>query len=117
MFKHLYSRFTDDQVKNDPKLDCISLFKIKHDLKETSFSPYKLSFNKAVLYEKQRLDKFNKDAYRQYMLPDQKTLIKIDIGETETEIVNELVMLYRNSTLLGLDIKDVYSGDNDGRGT
>lgn len=52
MFKLLYSRFTEDQVKVAPKLDCVSLFRIKHDLKETKFSPYKLAFNKAVLYEK-----------------------------------------------------------------
>lgn len=43
------------------------------------------------------------------MLPDQKTIIKIDIGETEHEICNELVMLYRNSALLGLDIDEIYS--------
>ena len=48
------------------------------------------------------------------MLPDQKTIIKIDIGETETQISNELIMLYRNSSLLGLDINDIYSGGNEG---
>lgn len=42
MFKHLYSRFTLDHDKVAPKLDCISLYKIKNDLKETVFSPYSL---------------------------------------------------------------------------
>ena len=46
------------------------------------------------------------------MLPDQKTIIKIDIGETETEICNELVTLYRNSALLNLDIDEIYSDDS-----
>jgi hypothetical protein len=42
------------------------------------------------------------------MLPDGKTLINIDIGETEKEVIDELVMLYRNSSLLQLDINDIF---------
>ena len=42
------------------------------------------------------------------MLPDGKTIINIDIGETEKEVIDELVMLYRNSSLLQLDINDIF---------
>ena len=34
------------------------------------------------------------------MLPDNKTFVTIDIGVTEKEIMNDLVNVYRDSSLL-----------------
>ena len=59
------------------------LFKLKHDLKETFFSPYKIPFYYEVLKERQRLEPDNINAYRHYMLPDGKTFLNINAGETD----------------------------------
>jgi len=52
-----------------------------------------------VLLEKQKLDPSNKHAYRQYLLPDNNTLITINIGHSEKSYMNELIELYNNSDL------------------
>jgi len=45
---------------NYPKMDILSLYKIKTDLKETIFSPYKVPFNYEVLQAKNDLEPENK---------------------------------------------------------
>ena len=45
---------------NYPKFDILSLYKIKTDLKETIFSPYKVPFNYEVLQMKNDLEPENK---------------------------------------------------------
>ena len=63
-------------------------------------SPYSIPFNYEILKVKQTIDPDNNDAYRQYMLPDGKTIVQIDIGETEKVIMNDLVNVYLDSKLL-----------------
>uniref|UniRef100_A0A7S3CRA7 Uncharacterized protein n=1 Tax=Strombidium rassoulzadegani TaxID=1082188 RepID=A0A7S3CRA7_9SPIT len=95
-------------------MDHLALFKVKADIKETGLSPYQIPFNYEILQEKQRMDPSNKDSFRQYLLPDGKTLATIDIGITEKEIMNELIGLYRNSNKLG-EIKLRMQQHNDER--
>jgi hypothetical protein len=52
MYKILYDRFGSG---NYPGIDAFKRFKLKTDLKETVFAPYKLKFNRAVLEEKMKL--------------------------------------------------------------
>ena len=48
-----------------PRMDMLSLFKIKTDLKETIFSPYKIPFNYEVLQVKNEIEPNNKNnAYK-----------------------------------------------------
>ena len=54
---------------------CLWAYKIKMDLKETGFSPYRIPFNYEVLQEKMKIDPSNHQAYREYLLPDGKTVI------------------------------------------
>ena len=87
----------------------ISLYKIKQDLKETSLSPYQIPFNFEVLNEKLALDPSNKNAYRQYVLPDSKTLVQIDVGKTEKEVIRELINLYQDSSLFNMEPSKYFS--------
>ena len=95
-----------------PPCDPISLFKIKQDLKETSLSPYQIPFNFEILNEKLTIEPSNKFAYRQYVLPDHKTLMTIDVGKTEKEVVKELINLYSDSSLYYLETNK-YFGNMD----
>ena len=52
MYKLLYERFGSGQF---PGIDPFKRFKLKTDLKETIFAPYKLTFNHAVLEEKMKI--------------------------------------------------------------
>lgn len=107
MYKLLYHKFNLNAIHGinakPPRLDMLSLYKIKQDLKETSLSPYQIPFNFEVLNEKLQLDPHNKNAYRQYVLPDKKTLVNIDIGRTEKEIIKELIHLYHDSSLFNFE--------------
>jgi actin-related protein len=107
MYKLLYHKFNLNAIHGvaarPPRLDMVSLYKIKQDLKETSLSPYQIPFNFEVLNEKLQLDPHNKNAYRQYVLPDKKTLVNIDIGRTEKEIIKELIYLYHDSSLFNFE--------------
>ena len=51
LFRSLYEMYTPPSNANTsyPNMDILSLFKIKMDLKETIFSPYKVPFNYEVL--------------------------------------------------------------------
>jgi hypothetical protein len=42
------------------EMNYLNVFKLKQDLKETGFSPYKIPFNYEMLAERQRLDPTNK---------------------------------------------------------
>ena len=76
--------------------------KVKIDLKETGLNPYQIPFNYEILLEKQKLDPKNKHAYKQYLLPDGKTLLNMEIGVTEKHVMNDLISLYSNSSLLNV---------------
>lgn len=112
MYKILYHKYNLDVIHNVtqrlPSMDMMSLFKIKQDLKETSMSPYQIPFNFEVLNEKYAIDPTNRNAYRQYILPDKKTLVNIDIGMTEKEVIKELINLYNDSSLLNSDINKYF---------
>ena len=79
---------------------------MKTDLKETIFAPYKLKFNRAVLeekikiYENQSMPDEARTVYKKYLLPDGVTNIEIETGETEKEIIDQLMLLYQNSGLV-----------------
>ena len=81
LFRSLFEMYTPPSNVNNsyPNMDILSLFKIKMDLKETIFSPYKVPFNYEVLQEKNELEPENKgNSYKQYILPDGKTLVNTD---------------------------------------
>ena len=94
-------------------MNYLNSYKIKVDVKETGFSPYKIPFNYEVLSERQRLDPGNKNAYRQYLLPDGKTMICINPGDTDIEFTNELIEMYCNSSTVNWNIKENYHAGND----
>ena len=112
MFKILYDKFGTEE--HYPKIDQFNMFKLKTDLKETSFAPYKLAFNYQVLLEKQAIytsmgrKEDARDAYTQYLLPDGETTITIEAGETEAVIIDQMMGLYSNSNLL----KKKWKGSN-----
>ena len=58
--KILYQKFSLDLEPNMSEMNYLNIFKLKQDLKETSFSPYKIPFNYEMLAERQRLDPGNK---------------------------------------------------------
>jgi hypothetical protein len=95
------------------EMNYLNTYKLKCDIKETSFSPYKIPFNYEMLAERQRLDPGNKNAYRQYLLPDQKTMISINVGDTDIEFTNELVEMYGNSSTVNWNLKDNYHAGNE----
>ena len=82
------------------------MYKLKNDLKETAFGPYKIPFNYQVLLEKQEIlksmgkEEAALNEYTQYLLPDGETTIRIETGETEAEVINQMMELYSNSSLL-----------------
>ena len=47
------------------------------------------------------------------MLPDGKTLMNINVGETDTEIIDQLVGMYQNSNKIYWNVKDNYHWGND----
>ena len=51
MFKLFYDNFGAED--DYPEISEFEMFKLKTDLKETSFAPYKIPFNYQVLIEKQ----------------------------------------------------------------
>lgn len=113
LMKLLYQKFSLDLEPKALQMDTLSLFKIKNDLKETFFSPYKIPFNYEMLAERQKLDPSNKNAYRQYLLPDQKTMVCINVGDTDIEITNDLVGLYYNSSQINWNVCNNYHGGNE----
>ena len=52
MYKILYDRFGSGNYQG---IDSFRRYKLKTDLKETVFAPYKLKFNRAVLEEKMKI--------------------------------------------------------------
>ena len=54
-----YSLQTGSTSTPYPSMDIISLYKIKSDLKETIFSPYKVPFNYEVLQAKNDIEPDN----------------------------------------------------------
>ena len=118
MYRLLFDKFSTHHSRSSlPSFDSFSLYKIKTDLKETGFSPYSRKFNQDVLREKKNLldpkkehfnelaQKFGAEAlmkqhslaFKQYLLPDGKTTITIDIGDTDKEVTDQLIKLYFNS--------------------
>lgn len=113
LYKLLYSRYSLDLEPDFNTMGTFKLFKLKYDLKETYFSPYKIPFYFEVLKERQRLVPENKNAYRHYMLPDGKTLMNINIGETDQDITDQLISMYQNSNMVYWNVKEDYHGGND----
>jgi hypothetical protein len=60
MYKLIYQKFSLDMKPDFSQMSSLKLFKLKHDLKETNFSPYKIPFYFEVLKERQRLAPDNK---------------------------------------------------------
>ena len=69
-------------------------YKIKMDIKETGCSPYTIPFNKEVLDARKAHEKDNETPYADYMLPDGKTIMTIEQGNTEAKIYDYLEYLY-----------------------
>ena len=53
-------------AKNLPKLDLLQMYKMKTDLKETRFSPYKIPFNYEMLQEMKNFNNKDPDSYKRY---------------------------------------------------
>ena len=47
------------------------------------------------------------------MLPDGKTLMNINVGETDSEIIDQLVQMYQNSNLTYWNVNTLYHFGND----
>lgn len=86
----------------DKHFNFFTNYKIKNDIKETGVNPYSIPFNYEVLIEKQKRGaaKDVQAAYKEYLLPDGKTVMNIVPGMTENRIYQALEFLYYDSTLL-----------------
>lgn len=67
------------QQQRDIDIDIVHKYKLKCDLKETSFSPYKIPFNYEMLKQVNKIDINNTNAYKEYVLPE-GTMIKLNNG-------------------------------------
>ena len=47
------------------------------------------------------------------MLPDGKTLMNINLGETDSEIIDQLVEMYQNSNMTYWNVVEHYHAGND----
>jgi hypothetical protein len=52
MYKLIYSKYSLDLEPNFNSMNVLKLYKLKHDLKETAFSPFSIPFNFEVLKER-----------------------------------------------------------------
>lgn len=48
------------------------------------------------------------------MLPDKKTLVNIDIGKTEKEVIKELIYLYQDSSLFNFEPSKYFGNAEQG---
>lgn len=114
LYKRLLSNYSLDSKYHDESNN-ISLFQVKRDLKETSFSPYKNPVNMEVLSHKIKLDPNNPNSYKEYILPDGKTLIPISQERGSINFIQELIDLYFDSSKLAQhwQVYDIGFRDDD----
>lgn len=113
LYKRLHHNFSLGEKHKLPSFDILSLYKIKTDVKETSFSPYKIGFNYELLKHIKKLGPDNEHAYREYALPD-KTMIQLNTGPGYIDYIQELINTYFDSNLLE---KVSYAYDVGGKDT
>ena len=117
MYKRIYQNSSTETDENNrcrlPNecLDIVSLYKIKSDLKETNFSPYKIPFNLEILMEVEKMNRETAKAHQTYLLPDGKTLCNIDQNrEDSISYLYELIRLYFDASQLKRYSRDYDNG-------